>query len=251
MVLKELLKSIQDIAHKEGLSTPYIAGGMPRDKVLNRITKLPDIDITTGDGDSHFLARSVAEKYNLKGDNYKVLDDGHAQIVIAPFKIDFSSNFKAPGIRRMLKKAGMNSPTPMQEELYSRDFTCNAMLLTMDLKTIKDPTGLGMPDIKKKVLRTCLPADITLKESPKRIPRVFYLAAKLGFSVDHEIREWIVNNPEILKEVNDKYMQQKLTQAINYDENRTVRLLDSLKLWQHIPYMESLAPHMEKHIGRI
>lgn len=251
MVLKELLNTIQEIAAKEGLSPPMIVGGMARDKVLNRITKLPDIDITTGDDDSNYLGRAVAQHYNLEGDSYKVFDDSHAQAIIAPFKIDFSSNFKAPGIRGMLKKAGMKNPTPMQEELYSRDFTCNAMLLTMDLKTVKDPTGLGMPDIKKKILRTCLPAKIALGESPKRIARVVYLAAKLGFSIDEEIRQWIINNPDRIKEGGDKYNIQKLQQAMKYDESRTVRLLDTMKLWQHVPYMDSLAPHMARHMERI
>lgn len=252
MVVKELLKTIQDIAHKEGLSVPYIVGGMPRDKVLDRITKMPDIDLTTGDDDSHYLARAIADHYNIQeGENYQIMDDGHSQINIGPLKVDFSSNFKAPGIRGMLRKAGMKNPTPMQEELYSRDFTCNAMLLDMDLKTIKDPTGLGMPDIKKKILRTCLPASITLGESPKRIPRVIYLAAKLGFSVDEEIRKWIMQNPDKLKEAGEQYIKQKINQALDYDEKRTVELLDALNLWQHIPYMERLAPHMEKHVERI
>lgn len=251
MVLKETLKTIEDIAKAEGLSQPYVVGGMPRDKVLNHITSVPDIDITTGDSDSYYLARAIADKMGISEEDFTKFDDGHIQLIISPFKADFSSNFKVPGIRMMLKKAGISKPTSMQEELYSRDFTCNAMLLSMDLGKVLDPIGLGMPDIEKKMLRTCLPAKITFEESPNRVVRVFYLAAKLGFSVDEEIREWIANNVNIIEKIDDKYFIKKMSQALQHDAKRTVSLLDSMKLWKHIPYTEAFAPYMSKHVERI
>ncbi|MES1987437.1 MAG: helix-turn-helix transcriptional regulator, partial [Pseudomonadota bacterium] len=45
--------------------------------------------------------------------------------------------------------------------------------------------------IKSKTLRTCLPAAITLGYDNKRVVRILYMAAKLDFSVDQEIIDWV------------------------------------------------------------
>ena len=37
----------------------------------------------------------------------------------------------------------------MQRELFSRDFTCNTLIVPMNLRSLSDPTGLGIDDIKQ------------------------------------------------------------------------------------------------------
>ena len=133
MRLSELLLAIEKVASDKGLSRPFIVGGLVRDKLLERVDRVNDVDITTGDQGIHFLAREIAERLKDHPNfSYEVMADGHSRIVIGRFKIDFSSNFKAPAIEYMLQKAGIEDPTEMQKELYSRDFTCNAALMTLD-----------------------------------------------------------------------------------------------------------------------
>lgn len=242
MTLRELLFLIADLAKKNGISTPFICGGTPRDKVLNRLEQMADLDITTGDATIKLLGQELHKA--LPSSNYKVMLDGHAQITIGKFKIDLSSNFRVPGIKMMLYKAGINNPTEMQCELYSRDFTCNALLLSLDLKDILDPTGLGIKDIQKKIIRTCLPAQLTLGSQHKRIVRIIYLAAKLNFEVDPEIINWVRSNPHFFADAKPKYLANKLQKALDADKKKTVQFLDMMHLWKFIPPLPDLLPYM-------
>lgn len=248
MTLKELLFLIGEVAKKNGISTPYICGGTPRDKVLNRLDQIVDLDITTGDSSIVHLGQELSKV--LPGSSYKLMPDNHSQINLGKFKIDFSSNFKVPGIKMMLYKAGIKNPTEMQCELYSRDFTCNALLLSLDLKNIFDPTGLGIKDIERKLIRTCLPAQLTLGSQHKRIVRIIYLAAKLNFEVDKEIIDWVRSNPQNFANAKPKYLADKLQKAVDTDKEKTIRLLDQMNLWKFIPPLPELLPYMNTP-GRI
>lgn len=233
MTLRGALKLIQDIAQVKRVSTPFICGGTPRDKVMGRISEMVDVDITTGDKTIHRLGRELADA--LPDAIYKKHDDGHAQINMDGIKLDFSSNFLVPDIKAILNRVGIANPTDMQCELYSRDFTCNALLMSLDLKTIKDPTGLGIPDIKKKLLRTCLPASLTLGSQPKRVIRIIYLATKLGFEVDQEIIDWVKMNPSSLASAKPRTIAEKIRSSLEYDKPKTIHLLDSMGLWKYLP----------------
>src|SRR3990167_2589734 len=119
MRLRELLQQIEYVRQKVGTSPIFICGGIPRDKLLNRIDQIVDLDITTGDASIHLLGKALASSIAVA--RYKSFSDGHAQVLISGFKVDFSSNFRVPGVKQMLQRAGMTSPTEMQCELYSRD----------------------------------------------------------------------------------------------------------------------------------
>ena len=54
----------------------------------------------------------------------------------------------------MLQESGIKEISAMHEELYSRDFTCNTVLMSLDLKRILDPTGLAINDIQSKIIKT-------------------------------------------------------------------------------------------------
>ena len=83
--------------------------------------------------------------------------------------MDFSSNFNAPNIESLLVNKGIAKPTEMQKEMFSRDFTCNALLLSLDLKDLIDPTHQGFKDIKERMIKTCLPPEVTLTTNKNRV----------------------------------------------------------------------------------
>lgn len=231
-----------------GVSLPYICGGTPRDKILGLIkTEVSDLDITTGDRTVHNLAvefgLDLKKKYTIKT---KQMDDGHTSVFIGDFKIDFSSNFIIPHIDERLEKLGIKKPTNMQREMFSRDFTCNSLLMTLDLKKITDPTKLGLPDIKKKVLKTCLDVDTTLRYNPNRIIRVVYLSSKLDFDVDPEIIKWIAENKELVRLSSDTYLKKNLEKAMSKNPERAVHLINKTNLWDAIPIIDSLKPYAAK-----
>lgn len=249
MKLIDALNLLSQIAKEMGTSTPYICGGTPRDKVMGRPMVVEDIDLTTGDQSIHILARELARR---SGGNYKEMPDGHSQLILNGLKLDFSTNYIEPGVDSMLINAGLLNPSIMQQELYSRDFTCNSLLMTIDLKKILDPTGLGFQDIQSKILRTCLPAKITLGSDPKRVARVIYMATKLNFNVDQEIIDWVRKNPQsIVPDGNSEYTTKKINQALDYDSNMVVNLINTMGLWSYVPPSERLMPYISQNVGRI
>lgn len=246
MTLRQLLELIAKLAEDNGLSTPLICGGTPRDRVLGRITGLDDLDLTTGDATVHRLGKLVHD--SIPGSFLKTYPDTHSQLMIGSYKIDFSSNFKVSNIDNILKQKKI-SPTPMKAEIFSRDFTCNALLLDFDLKNLQDPTGQGLKDIEDKIIRCCLDASSTLSVDPKRIIRIVYLAAKLGFDVDGKIIDWVRKNPSAVSLPKVKYLNKKISAALAADTEATLYWLDQLQCWKHLPVLPQLTPYMKA--GRI
>lgn len=211
MPLKEILNTISTTAAENNISKPFLVGGFPRDIYMKNIEKINDIDITCGDKSIYSLSGLVASK--LPGSVLTKFDDGHSKLVFGNYKIDFSSNFTIPNIKNILIKSNIKNPTPMQEELYSRDFTINTLLMPLNLKSIIDVTGLAMDDIKNRTIDTCLSPRITLSYDPKRIVRVVYLSAKLNFYPSKRVVKWIRENKKFIHYVNKGYIEEKLEKA--------------------------------------
>jgi len=250
MKVSDLLSLVDHTAKSAKISQPFIVGGAVRDKVMGRLENVSDLDITTGDESIHKLARAVKERLGTMG-NFMVFPDGHASIVIDGIKLDFSSNFHSIDIDKRLKRAGLDNPSQMLQELYSRDFTVNALLMTLDLKHIKDPTGMGLRDIRRKLVRTCLPASITLRDDPKRIIRSIYMAAKLGFNVDDEIVRFVIKHPDNINKAKEKYVTKTLIEAYKHNKQITVSLLDKMKLWRKIHISQKMMGEIRGNLGRI
>lgn len=247
MKLSKLLLAIDKVATVKGLSKPYIVGGLTRDKLLGRIEQINDVDITTGDSGIHFLAREVAKRLSSYPNfNYEEMTNGYSKINIGRFKIDFSSNFKVPGIDAILREIGIDEPTEMQKELYSRDFTCNAALMSLDFKKIIDPTGLAIQDIRDRMVRTLLPPKLTLGYDNNRIVRVIYLAAKLGFGVDPTIKEWIESHAKLIANAKPDYISQKLKKAAEFNPEIAGNLLTELGLWKYVPLIPELIEYQKE-----
>lgn len=247
MELSEILNIVSNVSTRLGTSKPYICGGTPRDKVMGKVLSIEDIDLTTGDNTIKNLSKGVAGQFSGPGISYQEMSDGHSKLILPNVKLDFSTNYIQPGVVTMLVKAGLQSPTSMQQELYSRDFTCNSLLMNLSLNKVYDPIGLGIKDIKAKVLRTCLPAKITLGSDHRRVVRVIYMAAKLGFTVDPEIIRWVKANPATLvPEGKQDYVTKKLNKSLSYNKNITIKLINDMNLWSYVPPSEQLMPYLRR-----
>ena len=230
MKLIDLLQLIDDTAKEKGLSTPFVCGGIPRDKVINKI-KFNDIDITTGDQDIHFLAKEVYFKLKKFNATYVTGNDGHVSIFFQGVKIDFSSNFIVPKIEEITKM----KISSIHQELLSRDFTCNALLMSMDLKKIYDPLRKGIKAIHAKEIDTCLDPEITLRLDPNRIIRAIYLSSKLNFRLSKRVKNWIIANKEIIYQVKPKYIVEKINKAMRFNQENTIKLIKELEIENIIP----------------
>ena len=244
MKLRDLLALIASIAKKGGTSRPFICGGTPRDKILNKLDKIEDLDITTGDRSVNFLVKDLVR---LLDTNFhiqaKEMNDGHSSLQVGDMKVDFSSNFTLPNIDKILLEKKIKNPTDMQRELFSRDFTCNALLMTLDLKEVIDPTNVGFKDCQDKIIRTCLSPEVTLTNNKNRVVRAIYLAAKLDFELAPELKSWVKANPESILISSEKSLAEKINKALSYSPEKTIKCLDEMNLWSYIPITKELYPY--------
>ena len=249
MKLRELLQQMNVVQEKIGASPAYICGGTPRDKYMGKLENVADIDVTTGDKTVDYLSQEFylefRKKYNV---TRKTMEDGHSTIFVGSLKVDFSSNFMVPNIDQELAKLGIKNPNNMQREMFSRDFTCNSLLLTTDLKQILDPTKRGFQDIKEKKIKTCLAPEITLTTNRNRVVRAIYLACKLDFDLDDSIIEYVRKYPETVKISTDKSMNDKLNEAFSRNPNKAADLITKMNLWSYIPITEKAYPYYMKQI---
>lgn len=231
MKLIEVLQLIEETAYENKLSRPFICGGLPRDKVINKEIILNDIDITTGDSDIHFLAKEVHLKLKHINAKYLIMKDGHASIMLPGLKLDFSSNFVVPNIESII---GMKMPK-LHQEMISRDFTCNTLLMSLDLKNVYDPLKKGIKAIESKTIETCLPPNITLKLSPNRIIRAIYLSSKLNFELSDNVKYWIIKNKDMLNLIPEDYIIKKINKALEFNYTNTIKLIKELDIQNKIP----------------
>lgn len=249
MKLRELLSEIKSVQMDIGCSEPYICGGLPRDKFLNKISLVSDLDITTGDKTVDYLAEELYKKLSKKYKIVrKIMNDGHSSIYLGGFKVDFSSNFNCPNIDKILESNGIINPTEMQKEIFSRDFTCNTLLLPLTLDKFIDITNLGFNALNNKVIKTCLAPEITLITNKNRVVRAIYLACKLDFDIDPSIIEFVRNNPNSIKISSTKSLVEKLNESFTFNPTKASYFLTKMGLWNYIPITEKVYPYYLQHI---
>jgi tRNA nucleotidyltransferase/poly(A) polymerase len=255
MKLRELLNILKQTQQEFETSEALICGGTVRDKYQSNINGskldgIADLDLCTGDKTIDLLSEEyynkLAKQFNIER---KVMADGHSTIFIGNLKMDFSSNFNIPNIDHYLKYLKVES-TSLNKEVFSRDFTCNALLMNLDLTKIMDPTQRGFKDIKDKKIRTCLSPKITLTSNKNRVVRAIYLACKLDFDIDQSIIDYVKANPLTIKISTPKSLSEKLNQAFAKDGDRASDLITKMGLWNQVPILESMYQYYQKHLEK-
>lgn len=223
MKIRELLDIVANLADTHNIHTPYIVGGIPRNIILDVLNNLHDIDLTTGYDDVHQLADLLASYLGVEA---KLMKDGHKKIVYEGISIDFSSNFKYENISEILAKVGIKDPDELTKETYSRDFTVNTLLLPLDFSRVIDLTGKGIDDVQAKIIRCPVDPDLAMKESPIRMLRSFYYAAKYDLKVSDDVIEAVKRNLVLLKQVNRHYAGEKINEILRFKPEMLEQLIE-------------------------
>ncbi len=127
----------------------------------------------------------------------------------------------------------------IEEDLSRRDFTCNAIALTivngkLDIENIIDPYN-GLDDIKNKVIRTVGNADERFKEDALRLMRAIRFAVQLSFKITENTWDGIRQNSELIKNVSWERIRDELLKILASDNpDEGVKLLDEAGLLSYI-----------------
>jgi len=242
MKINEFLSKINDTAAAAKLSKPFIVGGVPRDRVLGKRSgksDIKDVDLTTGDGDSLRLAEVLHK--SLPGSTYRTYDDGHASIDFRGLHVDFSSNFLSPGVEAEVKKLGVKDVDSMKLELYSRDFTMNTLLESLDFGEIYDLTGEAVGDIQAGIIRCPIDPEITIGTDPRRILRAIRFAVSFGFKIDDKLKAAMLNNKNKIQDLPVKFVQDKMNEIVRIDDDDGITMLIEYKLLPLVPLTKTIS----------
>lgn len=188
MNLKEKLTTypifarVAQVAAKAGVET-YVVGGFVRDLILGRPSK--DIDFTCV-GSGIDLAQEVAKTFEFHVPLSVFKNFGTAMLKLDDWELEFVGARKE-SYRQDSRKPLVEDGT-LQEDLERRDFTINAMAISLNPDSfgeLVDPFD-GLKDIKAKRIKTPLEPGITFSDDPLRMMRGVRFAAQLDFDIESE-----------------------------------------------------------------
>lgn len=199
--------------------TIRVAGGWPRDKLLNVASN--DLDITVCQGSGLEFAKKFAEFLN----NSKI-DKAytHKLYVIKenPSKSKHleTASFDAFGLSldfcALRNETYNDTRIPIidkgtaLEDAFRRDFTINSIFYNINDSKFEDLTEKGFEDLNNGIIRTPLCPKQTFLDDPLRILRGFRLIAKLNFTLQNDIIKYIKEENIIKEALRDKVSKERV-----------------------------------------
>lgn len=198
-ISKNALKVLYRL-HNAGFQA-FLVGGSVRDLLLGLHPK--DFDVAT---DAHpEEINSLFSNCRLIGRRFRLahVRFGREIIEVATFRAaarhdDEHADLAHDEEGRLLRD---NVYGTIDEDVWRRDFTCNALYYNIADFSVWDFVG-GVEDMKAREIKLLGDAEQRLREDPVRMLRAVRFAAKLGFSIDpvivakmHELGSLISNVP--------------------------------------------------------
>lgn len=185
--------------HKSGYQA-FLVGGGVRDALLGLHPK--DFDIATNASPDEI--RALFSNCRLIGRRFRLahVRFGREIIEVATFRAATEGHEKHLDVEhdhegRILRD---NVYGAIEEDVWRRDFTCNALYYNIADFSIWDYVG-GVKDIERRRLEFIGDPDTRIREDPVRMLRAVRFAAKLDFRIASDIQESILKNRELLNNV--------------------------------------------------
>lgn len=205
----------------------FVAGGYVRDMVMGKKSKDVDITISLPNGGIDFANWITKETGTYKaGSNpvvyptfgtakFNLYSVTHNGIGIGHIDIE-SVMTRKEQYHDLSRKPEVEFGTPY-EDVERRDLTINSLLYDISNKKILDLTGKGMQDIKNKVIRTPLDANIIFKEDPLRMLRAIRFAIRYGWQLSDDMLQALKRNAKMLKNISAERIQEELNKILMSD----------------------------------
>jgi poly(A) polymerase len=138
--------------------------------------------------------------------------------------------------------------TSLADDLVRRDFTVNAMALTLPGFVLVDQHD-GLADLRAGLLRTPAPPEVSFSDDPLRMMRAARFAAQLGFTVAPQALAAITAMAERLRIVSAERMQVELTKLMLAEQPRDgLAVMVGTGLADHVlPELPALRLEIDEH----
>ncbi|MCF8549927.1 MAG: CCA tRNA nucleotidyltransferase [Pontimonas sp.] len=190
-----------------------LVGGPVRDAFLGR--PLNDLDFTTS-------ARPEEIEKIIAPLATAVWDVGRAFGTIAAQCGDMTveiTTYRADTYDGASRKPEVEFGDTLEGDLFRRDFTMNAMALTLPGLVLVDPCE-GLNDLLAGVLRTPIAPEESFRDDPLRMMRGARFTSQLGVSVHPDTREAMVALAPRLAEISAERVRDELVRTLSTDNPR-------------------------------
>lgn len=187
----------------------YLVGGVVRDALLDRLSATNDLDLTTD-------ATPDQTKAVVGGWADAVWDQG-ARFGTIGFKRGTThfevTTHRADAYSPDSRKPDVRFASAVDADLWRRDFTVNAMALSLPDLQLSDPTG-GASDLASKTLRTPLSPEESFGDDPLRMLRAARFIAGYDLAPDPALVQAVHEMAERLKIVSAERIRDELNKLI-------------------------------------
>ncbi|MGE5618475.1 MAG: HDIG domain-containing metalloprotein [Sphingomonadaceae bacterium] len=218
----------------------FLVGGSVRDLLLRR--QSPDLDFATDatpaeteailrqpwPPTTHITIYKVGEKFGTIG---AVIDN--KRVEITTYRGEVYGDTRKPEVEFIHS---------LEEDLARRDFTINAMAMTVE-GTIIDPFG-GRSDLVGRYVRAVGSPDERFKEDPLRMLRAVRFACQLGFEIERESYAAIIRRAKSLQKISWERRAEEMSKIL-----LSSRPAEGLRLLHHTFLLDYLIPELLPMIG--
>jgi poly(A) polymerase len=199
--------------------TSYIVGGAVRDLIIGKKPK--DFDIVSSASPAKI--RKIFHNSRVIGRRFRLVHVYYGQRI---FEVSTFRSLKGGNIG--------NTFGTIDEDVYRRDFTMNALFYDPEQQAVIDYVG-GFRDIKKRIVRPIIPLSDIFKEDPVRMIRAVKYAAVTGFTIPLNLKLKIASQSDLLKLISPSRLTEELSKIIHSDNASViVNLLDKTGLYSFI-----------------
>jgi poly(A) polymerase len=219
-----------------------LVGGPVRDAMLGRLQN--DLDFTTS-------ARPEVTEKLLRGWADAIWDMGRAFGTIGCRKDEWQieiTTYRSEQYDPDSRKPSVDFGDTLAGDLGRRDFTVNAMAVSLPDRTFEDPYG-GVVDLAHQRLRTPNRPEDSFSDDPLRMMRAARFAAQLGFEVDPAVVAAMTDMAGRIEIVSAERVRDELVKLVMAPYPRKgLALLVETGLADHVlPELPALALERDEH----
>jgi poly(A) polymerase len=219
-----------------------LVGGPVRDAMLGRLHN--DLDFTTS-------ARPEVTEKVLGGWADAIWDMGRSFGTIGCRKGDWTveiTTYRSDAYGATSRKPQVEYGDTLEGDLGRRDFTINAMAMTLPGRALVDPYG-GRADLARGVLRTPGTPEASFSDDPLRMLRAARFAAQLDFEVDPAVVAAMTDMADRIEIVSAERIRDELVKLLMSEHpRRGLSLLVRTGLAERVlPELPALALERDEH----
>jgi poly(A) polymerase len=235
--ISDLAQAFQKAGHALAL-----VGGPVRDAFLNR--HLNDLDFTTS-AHPDDIERIVRPLSNAVWDVGRAFGTIAAQLGDVTVEI---TTYRADTYDGTSRKPAVAFGDSLEADLFRRDFTMNAMALTLPDLVLVDPCD-GLPDLLSGLLRTPIAPEESFQDDPLRMMRAARFVSQLGATVHPGTLGAIAQLSARIIDISAERVRDELVRLMSSDVPRPgLELLVETGLAQHVlPELPALKLESDEH----